>query len=79
MSASIVPDTYAAWRHCIEVECRIPLTLAFVQQRLAALEDAGDFHTRQFVERWGEAHRQRVVEWFRQSREALGAAGGVLS
>lgn len=76
MSTPIIPDSYATWRHCIEVECRIPLTLDYVRQRIAALDNPADFHTCQFVARWGEAHRQKVVAWFRQSQEALQSAAG---
>ncbi len=65
--ANIVPDCYVAWRHCIEVDCRVPLEPAYIEQRLIALQDIADFHTQQFVRRWGEAHRQQVMAWFRQA------------
>lgn len=71
MKGSIVPNHYAAWRHCIEVECGLPLEAGYIRQRIAALENLEDFHTRQFVQRWGEDHRRRVVGWFRQAEEKL--------
>lgn len=74
MSQPIVPDSYAAWRHCIEVDCGLRLDADYIRQRIAALEDVRDFHTQQFVRRWGEPHRQRIVGWFRQAQEQLDAS-----
>lgn len=71
MNSSILPNSYAAWRHCIEVDCGIRLEAAYIRERLSALQDPGDFHTEQFVRRWGEAHRQRVIAWFRQASAEL--------
>lgn len=67
--ASIVPESYAAWRHCIEVDCGLRLDIDYVNQRIAALANAADFQTQQFVRCWGEAHRQRVIGWFRRARD----------
>ncbi|MEM8761944.1 MAG: hypothetical protein AAGE83_16735, partial [Pseudomonadota bacterium] len=64
---SIVPTTYEEWEHCITVECGIPLTTAYVSDRIEALEKAGDYQTKKFIDRWGEAHHARVLEWFRQA------------
>lgn len=72
MKDDIVPDSYEAWRHCIEVDCGLSLDAAYIRQRIAALEDPGDHHTQQFVRRWGEPHRQRVVAWFRRARDERG-------
>ena len=63
--------TYDDWKHCITVLCRIPLTLAFVEQRLAALRDPADNGTQKFIAAWGEAHLARVVGWFEQSEREL--------
>lgn len=71
MKGNIVPDSYEAWRHCIEVDCALRLDAAYIQQRIDALEDSRDFHTQQFVRSWGEAHRQCVVAWFRQAKNEL--------
>lgn len=73
MKDSIVPDSYAAWRRCIEVDCGIRLDADYIAQRIASLEDPRDFHTQQFVRRWGEPHRQRVAAWFRQAQSELGS------
>jgi len=66
---NIIPDSYQAWRHCIEVECGLHLTPDYIQQRISALDNPADFHTQQFVRRWGEAHRQQVLGWFRQAAQ----------
>ncbi|MBS7455769.1 hypothetical protein [Coralloluteibacterium stylophorae] len=67
MRDSIVPDSYEAWRHCVQVDCGLRLDGDYVQRRIAALEDPRDFHTQQLVQRWGDPHRQRVVGWFRRA------------
>lgn len=72
MKDNIVPDSYAAWRHCIEVDCGLLLGADYIRQRIAALEDTGDYHTQQFVRRWGEPHLQLVTGWFRRARDELG-------
>ncbi len=64
--------TYQDWRHCIEVQCGIPLTPTFVAQRLAELADPAHERTQKFVKTWGEAHRQRVIGWFEQASREIG-------
>lgn len=71
MKTEIVPRHYADWRHCIEVDCGLWLDSAFIQLRLVALQNSDDPHTQQFVRRWGESHRQRVIAWFRQAHDEL--------
>ena len=63
--------TYDDWKHCITVLCRIPLTLAYVEQRLAALRDPADHRTQKFIATWGEAHLARVIGWFEQAEREL--------
>ena len=70
---SFVPNSYEDWKHCITVKCDIPLTLAFVSQRLAALNNQSDFHTQKFIERWGAAHHAQTVAWFEQAHKELSA------
>ena len=69
-----VPDTYEEWKHCITVDCGIPLTRNFIKERIAALVDMGDFHTQKFIESWGPAHHARTLAWFRRAAEELGSA-----
>jgi hypothetical protein len=63
----MIPETYAAWRHCIEIDCGIPLTAAYARERIAALADLRDFRTEQFLRLYGEAHLNRVRGWFAQA------------
>lgn len=70
---SPVPETYAAWRRCIEVDCGLALTPGFITARISALADEHDPHTRRFVAQWGEAHRRRVLGWLETARAALPA------
>lgn len=67
-------DSHAAWKDCITVKCGIPLTPAYVAERIQVLADPRNEQTRRFVETWGDAHRQDVLGWFRQAQADL--AGG---
>ena len=71
MSAVPSLETYDDWKHCITVLCRIPLTLAYVEQRLAALRDPADYGTQKFIATWGEAHLAHVIGWFEQAEREL--------
>lgn len=63
----VIPETYDQWRQCIEVDCGIPLSPAFIDERLKELATPSDFRTQQFLHLYGEAHRDRVIRWFRQA------------
>ncbi|MEM7076885.1 MAG: hypothetical protein AAGA28_05410 [Pseudomonadota bacterium] len=67
----VIPRTYEEWEHCITVECGIPLTAEYVAQRIDALQDTGDFHTRKFLDQYGEAHLARTLGWFREAEKRL--------
>ena len=71
MTAVLPLKTYDDWKHCITVLCRIPLTPAYVEQRLAALRDPADQGTQKFVATWGEAHLARVIDWFERAEREL--------
>lgn len=62
-----LPDSYAEWRHCIVAVCGLPLTHAFIHERLAALDDPHDHMTRTFIALYGEAHWLRTKDWFQQA------------
>lgn len=64
--------TYDDWKHCITVLCGIPLTPAYVEQRLTAFRDPADYSTQKFVATWGEDHLARVIGWFEQAERELG-------
>lgn len=66
---SPIPQSFSEWRHCIEHECGIPLTPDFIQARLAVLGDRGHAETQRFARLYGEAHRQRVLDWFAAALE----------
>ena len=53
MSSAVIPQTYAQWRHCIEVDCQIALTLEFVASRLQALRNAQGQEARRFPQLYG--------------------------
>lgn len=62
-----LPTTYAEWQHCITVTCKIPLSEAYIHQRLRALRDPSDRTTARFRELYGAAHLERVIGWFEQA------------
>ena len=68
---AIIPNTYAEWQHCITQDCGIPLTATYVNQRLEALSDQNNEHTRHFIRCYGQAHYLRVVEWFKEAQKAV--------
>ena len=63
--------TYDDWKHCITMLCGIPLTLDYVEQRLAALRNPADNGTQRFIATWGEVHLARVIRWFEQAEREL--------
>lgn len=70
-----IPQTFEEWRHCITVQCGIPLTPDYVAARIAALEDRDDFQTGKFIARWGAAHHARTLGWFREAQAGLAGTG----
>ncbi len=66
-----IPRDYAAWRHCIEHDCQIPLTQDFITARLEALRNERDEHTRRFLECYGDDHHRQVLSWFERAAESL--------
>jgi len=63
----MIPQTYTDWRRCIEVDCGLALTPQFITERINELADPGRERTAQFIRLYGDAHRQRVLGWFRQA------------
>ena len=61
--------TYEDWKHCITVQCGIPLTLDYIEKRLTDLNDPSNYHTQKFVSLWGEPHRQQVIDWFQHAKQ----------
>lgn len=70
-SLSSFPTNYQQWRHCIEVDCGIPLTPEFVDKRLAALQNSKDPKTQAFEKLYGVDHLQMTIAWFKQAEAEL--------
>lgn len=75
MMSTPFPENYEQWRHCIIVECRIPLTQDFVAGRLAVWRDSQAEETRRFRGLYGEDYLQAVIGWFERAEHELGAVG----
>jgi len=58
---SPIPETYEQWRHCITVECGIPLTAEFVARRLSVWRDESCEETERFRRLYGDAHWRSVM------------------
>jgi len=69
LEASIIPQNYEEWRHCIIVECGLELSPSYIQKRITALQDNSEYYTQQFVRKYGKQHHQRVLGWFMQARD----------
>jgi hypothetical protein len=64
---------YEEWRRCIEVDCRIPLTRAFVEQRLQIYQDQGHEETKRFISLYGSEHLAFIIQCFEQARKGATA------
>jgi len=60
----MIPQDFESWKYRIEQKCGIPLTLPFVQGRLAVYENEELPETKRFISKYGEEHYWRVREWF---------------
>ena len=69
----MIPTTYEEWRECIEVRCNIPLTPAFVSERLAVWRNEQSQETQRFRDLYGDAYLQAVIGWFEQAEREVGA------
>ncbi len=65
------PTSYDDWKHCITVKCGIPLTLQYVEQRIAALTNASDHHTSKFRQTWGDQYLAQTIGWFEMAKQEL--------
>ena len=68
MTTHSAPRNYNEWRHCIIVKCGLELSPVYISERLKALNDEQDYHTQRFVQLYGKAHHQNVIEWFMQAQ-----------
>lgn len=69
--SDIRPTSYDEWKHCITVICGIPLTKAYVRQRIEALKDQHEHMTSKFIQLYGEPHRQQTIAWFERALSEL--------
>ena len=68
------PQNYEQWRHCITVECGIPLTPAFVAERLAVWRNEQLQETQRFRKLFGDEYWQAVIVWFEQAEREVSAS-----
>lgn len=67
----MIPENYAAWRKCIEVDCGVVLKAAYAQERIVRLMDKKDPQTQLFRQKYGDAYTQQVDDWFKQALQQL--------
>ncbi len=60
----MIPQTYSAWKHCITVQCGIPLTVEYLHRRIAELKSSTSYDVQRFRQIYGEAHWCKVLMWF---------------
>lgn len=65
----MIPRTYAQWRHCITVECGIPLSADLIAQRLQVWRNPQLEETQRFRRLYGDVHWQAVQAWFVQAAQ----------
>ena len=65
------PTSYEEWKRCITVDCGITLTPKFVEERIAALNNDKDHHTRQFIKVWGATRHSQTISWFQRASEEV--------
>lgn len=70
----MIPETYEQWRHCIVIECGIPLSRGYVAERIAAWNDEAREETARFRRLYGDAHLRNVANWFERAAVELGYA-----
>jgi len=71
MNSPIIPQTYEQWHHCIVDLCKQPLTSAYIDARIKALNDPNDYTTRKFVELYSDQQRLNTLHWFEQAKSEL--------
>ena len=64
----MIPNTYEEWRDCITQKCGIPLTAAYIEERLRVLRSPRDAATVRFRKLYGQQQLDLTVRWFEQAR-----------
>jgi len=69
MEASIIPQTYEQWKHCITIDCGLELTTDYIAERISSLQNNNDHYTQQFVKLYGQQYLNQVLNWFKQAQK----------
>ena len=72
MMNSPFPENYEQWKHCITVDCGIPLTADYVNQRLTVWRDESLEETARFRRLYGDDYWRTVITWFERAEQELG-------
>ncbi|MBM3165591.1 MAG: hypothetical protein FJZ80_09055 [Bacteroidetes bacterium] len=62
----MVPLTFEQWKHCIAIDCGIPLSKAFIQERLQVYQNKQNPETKKFTLLYGEQHLNNIIPWLQQ-------------
>lgn len=68
----MIPQNYDEWVKCITEGCKIPLTVPYVRERIEALNDRSNKHTKRYIGLYGEDYHAQVVSWFERALEEQG-------
>ena len=71
MYQQLIPSNYAEWKYCITVECGIPLTINYIEQRLMELKNIQSTYTQRFIKIYGKQYLENVITWFKQAKKEL--------
>ena len=62
----MIAQTFEEWKHCIEQDCKIPLTKDFAQKRLAVYRNKNNPETQKFVDLYGPQHLTNIINWLQR-------------
>ena len=62
----MIPQTFEEWQHCIVHDCKIELTKAFAEKRLAVYQDANNPETKTFKSLYGDHHLSNIINWLQR-------------
>ncbi|MEP6712308.1 MAG: hypothetical protein ABJA37_07835 [Ferruginibacter sp.] len=62
----MIPQNFSQWKKCITIDCGIPLTIAFAQQRLKVYENLENSETKKITQLYGEEHLDHLIQWFKE-------------
>lgn len=66
-----IPLNYEDWKHCITEKCGIPLTKAFIEERLNSFQDVNSNYTKKFIRIYGESYTGQIIAWFNLAKHEL--------